>query len=212
MDIINFLVSKLPKRTQFKIRHRRYKNNYNQWINNSNNSLPVPHYVKQLTINKIKQEFNFDVFIETGTYLGDMIYAQKDNFKKIYSIELSDMFYKNATNFFKDYKHVKLYQGDSGEEMEKIVNELDEPAIFWLDGHYSGGNTAKGDLNCPIIKELSAIYKSRFKNHIILIDDARLFVGENDYPSLDEIKESILMYNDNYSISVENDIIICKST
>jgi hypothetical protein len=46
-----------------------------------------------------------------------------------------------------------------------IIKDLNEPAIFWLDGHYSSGITAKGDKICPIFEELDSIFnnsKSRF--------------------------------------------------
>lgn len=47
-----------------------------------------------------------EVFIETGTYLGDMVWAMKDVFKQIYSIKLSDDLYKKAV---KKFKIMRLY-------------------------------------------------------------------------------------------------------
>jgi hypothetical protein len=61
-------------------------------------------------------------------------------------------------------------QGDSGKELPKIVTQLDTPAIFWLDGHYSAGITAKGDTECPIFEELEAIFEPDKSCKHILID------------------------------------------
>ena len=47
------------------------------------------------------EEYNTDVFVETGTYLGDMINAVENNFKSIYSVELSEELYKRAKELFK---------------------------------------------------------------------------------------------------------------
>lgn len=77
---------------------------------------------------------------------------------------------------------------------------------FWLDGHYSGFETAKGDLETPVSSELESILRSKI-NHIILIDDARLFTGKNDYPSVEELKNYVLSKKNYYSFEVENDII-----
>jgi hypothetical protein len=48
----------------------------------------VPHLVKQRVIQQYAREFNFPVLVETGTNYAHMIYAQKDRFREIYSIEL----------------------------------------------------------------------------------------------------------------------------
>ena len=48
-------------------------------------------------------------------------------------------------------------------------------ALFWLDGHYSGGETAKGDADSPLREELEAIGRHPIKTHVIPIDDVRSF-------------------------------------
>src|SRR5205809_514509 len=99
---------------------------------------PPPHIVKQHTIAEYQQRFALDLLIETGTYTGDMIEAQKKRFKKIISIELGAELFKNATDRFKKDKNIIIVHGDSGTELSKITEIKYEPAIFWLDGHYSG--------------------------------------------------------------------------
>lgn len=115
-----------------------------------------------------------------------MVWAQRKNFRKNYSIELSEPLYIKAKKRFKRYSHINILQGDSGKVLHTMLDKMTEKSIFWLDGHYSSGITAKGDKECPIYEELSAIFKSE-KNHILLIDDARCFTGQGDYPSIEEL-------------------------
>jgi len=171
--------------------------------------IPPPHIVKQNTIEAYRQKSGYTVFIETGTFMGEMVDAQKSRFERVISIELGqDLFIKAQKKFARD-KNVTIVQGDSGKVLVEIMRHINEPAIFWLDGHYSGGITAKGEKNSPIFEELKAIFSDKFNNHIILIDDARDFVGKGDYPTISEISDFINGINENYRIMVENDIIRC---
>ena len=54
-------------------------------------------------------------------------------------------------------KNVELLHGDSGTELGNVMNKINQPALFWLDGHYSAGVTAKGDKDTPIYEELVCI-------------------------------------------------------
>ena len=60
-------------------------------------------------------KYGYKIFIETGTYLGDMVAAQINNFEKIYSIELGNELYDNAVKKFEHNKNVILLHGDSSE-------------------------------------------------------------------------------------------------
>ena len=135
-----------------------------------------------------------------------MIESQRRNFTTLYSIELSKELYQKAKVKFKNFQHIHLVQGDSGEKMGEIVSKLKSPAIFWLDGHYSGGNTAKGKTDCPIMEELEAIFKSDL-DHCILIDDARLCGTDPDYPTIEELNTYVNANREGYSINSSDDIV-----
>lgn len=167
---------------------------------------PPPHIVKQKAIAEYATQPGVAVLVETGTYLGDMVEAQKNRFSKVYSIELSERLHQKAKKRFKGADNIILLQGDSGTKIAEVVAELKSPAVFWLDGHYSGGITAKADKECPVPEELHAIFSSTL-DHIILIDDARLFNGTHDYPTIEQIQAIIEQHKKNYSIENKEDII-----
>jgi hypothetical protein len=179
---------------------------FNDWLRNDCHGLP-PHVFKQNTILEFQKKTGFDTLVETGTYLGDMVEAQKKFFKKIYSIELSTKLYKMAKSRFSKDGNVEIVQGDSGRMLSTIVSKLDKPAIFWLDGHYSGNITAKGDKECPVYEELDAIFKGRISNHVLLIDDARCFVGQGDYPTIEELTKFIECRIPGYKLEIKKDIL-----
>lgn len=173
-------------------------------VNWHNRNIRKKHHRKtQLPVLDFKKRFRYNIFVETGTFRGEMIEAMRKKFDTIYSIELADILYERAREKFCKYPHIKLYHGDSGVELPKILKEINEPAIFWLDAHYSGGETARGQTNTPIVRELQAIFNHPIKNHVILIDDAGDFDPKNEYPTSTAIEN--LARQNNYSFDmVEN--------
>ena len=150
---------------------------------------------------------NTGTMVETGTLMGDMVDAMKNHFSQIYSIEISPELAKKAQQRFRNNNNIQIIEADSATALKTLVPNIQESALFWLDGHYSGGNTGKGDKDTPILDELAAIYASKHK-HIILIDDARCFGVEKDYPSIEELSSQIKSLRPNASITVSNDCIV----
>lgn len=169
--------------------------------------LPPPSLFKQETVKYYSKKFSITTLIESGTYLGDMVYATKDTFSQIISIELDEKLYKQAVERFSGFSSVSIIQGDSGELMPRILNGITKPCLFWLDGHYSEGVTAKGKLETPIVEELTHILNHSVAGHVILIDDARLFTGAKDYPSISALQEYVLARHPKCLFDVDKDII-----
>ncbi|MFX1419559.1 MAG: hypothetical protein ACFE9N_11625 [Promethearchaeota archaeon] len=180
--------------------------NLRKWIK-SGKPLPGPHFYKQKVVKYYAKKFSPDIFIETGTYQGDMIHAIKKKFKTIYSIELNEELYRKARKRFAKYNHILIIYGDSKVQLKKILSKIDKPCLFWLDAHYSGDGTAKGDLETPIMEEMNLIVNHSNLEHIILIDDARLFIGENDYPSIEKVKNLVFKNHEDWLFIIKDDII-----
>jgi hypothetical protein len=175
----------------------------------------VPSYEqKRATLNVYKEKFSLKTLVETGTFMGDTVEYFKHSFAKVISIELAEDLAKKAQKRFENDRNVTIIQGDSGKVLKNLVKEASEPLLFWLDGHYSSEfyvgdeyiKTARTDVDTPVEEELRTILSSNL-NHIVLIDDARLFTGINDYPSISKLKRMVKRSGKSYKVHVENDII-----
>jgi hypothetical protein len=167
---------------------------------------PPPAEYKQGVLKAFQKQFGITYLIETGTFTGDMVEAMKNNFTKIDSIEIDKRLFNAAVKKFKKDKGVTILRGDSKVLLPKLINEKTVACLYWLDGHYSGGITGKGEKITPVIDELNAIL-SNYKNDVILIDDARLFNGQKDYPTINEIKKRVSDFDKSLNVDVVQDII-----
>lgn len=175
--------------------------------NKQGQPVPPPGVVKRNIIKQYGKIFGTDIFVETGTFLGNTVDSCRSSFNKIYSIELDKKLVVRAEKRFKKYKHITILEGDSEKILPEILNNITSPALFWLDAHYSGLNTAKAIIETPIMKELEFVFNHPIKDHVVLIDDARLFVDKDDYPLLDELKEHILTKRPGLIFEVKDDMI-----
>lgn len=187
------IVKTILKRTPLYGLYKTFKKGqpYRKWIADGR-PLPAPDFVKQNTVVEFANRFKILVFIETGTYLGHMVNAVKEAFPEIYSIELGKELFERAQKEFAEIKHIAILHGDSGKILGQILNRIQKPCLFWLDGHFSEGITARGTVDTPIKAELTHIIKHPMaRRHVILIDDARLFTGAHDYPTIQYLKELV---------------------
>jgi hypothetical protein len=165
------------------------------------------HAQKQAVVRQFAKKYGTPYLVETGTCHGDMVAAMQREFKKIISIELAEPFYREVCERFKGVTNVELIHGDSGKELPKIVARLDAPALFWLDGHYSGGDTARGDTDTPVNEELRAIFQPGGPQHIVLIDDARCFGAHPAYPTIEQIRQLVATVRPGWQVEVAGDCI-----
>jgi hypothetical protein len=160
--------------------------------------VPPTYEFKRSVIDHYRKTYNIKVLIENGTFFGDTVDFFKNDFDEIYSIELAEDLAKQATDRFAGKSHIKIIHGDSAEVLKSLVPRINKPILFWLDGHYSSEffvgekfiRTARGKSDTPILEELDAVL-SDTREHVILIDDARLFTGLNDYPSLGKLRRTV---------------------
>lgn len=168
---------------------------------------PPPPIVKHSILKQYARRYRLRTMVETGTCMGDTVEAMRQVMDRIYSIELGRELHDLATNRFRQYPEIELILGDSGREIGRLLKELDRPALFWLDGHYSGNGTAQGDKDTPIREELSSILDASDMGHVILIDDARLFGADPAYPALEDLRSAVLARRPEARFLVQDDII-----
>lgn len=128
--------------------------------------------------NLIEDINDYSTFLETGTSYGATIISIYQYFSKLWTVELSEELYNISKQNIKNIPHCTQVFGDSLIEVPKFLQSLDEnqKIFFWLDAHYSSGNTTKNHLDCPLIEECVLIDKNYKSNSgIVVIDDVRLF-------------------------------------
>lgn len=175
-------------------------------------------------ISRLAQCLGLRAFIETGTYLGDSLENVCGAFERAVSIELSPQLHEAARRKFADRANVTLLLGDSA---HRIVDAsalcAGLPTLYWLDAHWSAGNTARGDENTPILTELALIAPRASEQDVVLIDDMRQFVSIPDgfakhdanlgYPAIDEVLAVLARFpGGGFEAVLTGDVLVCMSS
>ena len=169
--------------------------------------VPPPPFVKQRLLRQCAARYRLRTFVETGTFAGETTAALAASVERIISIELDAALAEAARVRFAAAPHITILEGNSGELLRRAIASLTEPALFWLDGHYSGSITARGGQDSPITDEIEAILAHPAGGHVVLIDDARYFNGCDGYPTIDALREKILSRAPGSRVEVADDII-----
>lgn len=219
MKIFQFLQKFLPEPIRYYLLMRSQRkamlnhSTHEEWVKKGS-PIPPPAHLKKELMKDYAKRYNATHFVETGTFMGDTTNEMKDFFEKVDSIELDVKLSERAKNRFMKNPNVRIWQGDSGEVINQVLHLMPKSTIgfFYLDGHFSGGITAKADINTPIAKEIDAIYHHSAQ-HVIFIDDARLFFNdEQDYPQYESLTKQVKNYNSLAQIKVELDMIIITNS
>ena len=181
----------------------------NQWIQYFDRSCrePATQYEKLELLKSFSKGNQF--WIETGTFMGYTTRGLSLVSKKVISLEPSEIYFGVASKNLTDVKNVAIINTTSEDGLLSAIDQIPKGSHinFWLDGHYSAGNTFLGANHCPVEQELGII-RSRLSeiNVKIFIDDFRLFGTEEGYPTKDYL---VNWSRDNgFSWSVEKDIFI----
>ena len=116
----------------------------------------------------------YNSFVETGTFLGETTFTMEPFFNKLYTIEFSEKYYNNTKNKYNGDK-IHFILGDSSIVFESLLPNITDKCIFFLDGHWSGGDTGHSNKDCPLNEEITHINNLFTNDAIIIIDDFRLF-------------------------------------
>ncbi len=169
--------------------------------------------ISQELILAIQKEFRYKNFIETGTYLGNTAIWASEHFETIYTIEIDHEISQKAFFNARHKNNINFIIGDSSKELSAISSALTGSNIYWLDGHWCQ-EVPKISFECPLVYELNSIVAR--PDDIILIDDARFFMGVVPYPhdpsNWPRIDEVLLILRNKYPehrIVIVLDIIMC---
>jgi hypothetical protein len=148
---------------------------------------PAPPVLKQRLVRRLGTQYRLGTLVETGTFTGEMVAAALPAFRRIVTIEVDPRLAAAARERFAAHDHVEVIEGDSARAFPRVMAELQEPALCWLDAHYTVEGTA-GQGSVPLMSELAAVAGSPVRSHVVLIDDARCFTGRDGFPRLEEIR------------------------
>jgi hypothetical protein len=146
---------------------------------------------------EVLEKYKTNNFIEFGTHKGNGCkLANYLGFENIYSIEIDDFFFNISNLTLRRFKNIHLFKGSTLNVLPQLLEKIDEKSTFWIDSH--------SENNCPILKELEILSTHKFKNHILLIDDMRMFgTAYYGYVTIKQIIDSIMKINPDYQISYE---------
>lgn len=155
-------------------------------------------------VQRIARAENISMFIETGTYYGETTSWAASIFKKVITIEASEIIYNQAKEKLSQYKNIQHFFGDSAEILKNEI--ITESTLFWLDAHYSAGDTY--EKNNPLLTEIETINQSSHDTYI-LVDDARLISSKWRNEHYCELKDIIklLEVRDRYIVLFEDVLI-----
>lgn len=164
-----------------------------------------------------------DVFVETGTYLGETTEnALRAGFKFVHTIEVCERLVKLAREKFSNRNNVTVHHGSSPDVLPSVLDPNLSTTIY-LDGHYQGGPIDENDPligECPLLLELAVIRAISWKQlPIIIIDDSHIFtMNDRDsflmnhnlnpifWPHIHEIVDAI---GPSYTIIEDDDRLYC---
>ena len=134
-----------------------------------------------INLSKLKNEFNLNVFVETGCFRGNTLrYMTKFNFEKMYSCDIDIEMINQCRSIA---LNLELFHLNSIEFLEQLLPRLEQDRVlFYLDAHLpehdknNGQKLVETPLNFPLEKEIEIIYKYRSnKRDVIVCDDLRIY-------------------------------------
>lgn len=170
--------------------------------------VPVPYFVRRAMLLAHARKIRAQILVETGTYKGGNIWSLLAEFRRLITIEVVPELATLAKRRFARFPHVSVIEGDSAEVLPAICTSLDAPCLYYLDGHYSGGVTGMGKEECPVMRELDAIFYHTQVPFRIVIDDARLFGTDPAYPTIDAVAGFVKSRRPEMTVRIENDAVL----
>lgn len=165
-------------------------------------------HISFYNLKHLQSNYNLKYFVETGVGNGDaIIEAQKYPFEHIISIEIMEEQVKRMREKFKDDPRVEIRLGDTLNELPKLLDEIKEPALFWLDAHFPGADIGMGkhddtsiddETRLPLERELFMIKNQRNGKDVVLFDDLKIYRNQGRDAWRHDIKPRHQFTSDNF--------------
>ncbi|HMV14285.1 MAG TPA: class I SAM-dependent methyltransferase [Chitinophagales bacterium] len=173
----------------------------------------VSFSIPKKLVTSLVNDYKIKNFVETGTFRGDSSIWAADYFEKVYTIEINEEIFTSTSNRPDRKPNIEFLQGNSKDRIPEIIEKINDKSLFWLDGHWCVGAGGK-EHECPLEDELLAISKIG-DNAVVLIDDARCFLGKlppphksEDWPTISEIFKLFFQHFPNHNVTIIQDVIV----
>jgi hypothetical protein len=151
--------------------------------------------------------------VETGTWRGEGARRLAAVFPEVVTIELSSDLYEGARAAFAGDRRIRVLHGRSPALLREIADGT--PSLYWLDAHWSYGDTAGRDDQCPLLEEIAAISAGSSSIDCILIDDARYFLAtpgrpldSAQWPTIWEVFDALRATWPDHQVTVAHGIVV----
>jgi len=151
--------------------------------------------------------------VETGTWRGQGARRLAAVFPEVVTIELSSDLCKAARTALATDQRIRVLHGRSPAVLRGMVDGT--PTLYWLDAHWSLGDTAGRDDQCPLLEELASIAGGSTPDDCILIDDARIFLATAatpldpaQWPTIWEVFDALRSTWPTHQVTVAHDVVV----
>jgi len=138
----------------------------------------------------LQRRLGIQDFIETGTFHGHTTAWAARHFNRVTTIELSPTHHTAEETRFCAQPNGRTLAGDSGVTARSVAPNLAAPAIFRLDAHWSGLDTAGREVECPVLAESALINVSSLV-HVVLFENAFVVVPAGEQEWLAEVLQDM---------------------
>ena len=144
-------------------------------------------------------------WIETGTYFGLTTRWLSKRSSQVISLEPDPTLAAFVRRRLRRLENTTVLNESSESGLRPALEAAKDKVCLFLDGHYSGGITYRGNLISPIVSELDTVaeHLPQLLSCRIFVDDFRLF-GQNDldgaYPSPNLLVDFARAYMDGWTV------------
>ena len=167
-------------------------------------------YTKFRQLKALGRRSGAKVLIETGTYLGNTAMRCSRVFDRVVTMELDPELFRKSEVYLSRRTNVECLEGDALKLLPAVLDRPDvRDAIVFLDGHFSGGVTAHGDVAEPACEEIEVLARFKDKLCSFIVDDFRCFGRDKGWPRKSELIASIEKHSgDRMDLAVHMDQVL----
>ncbi len=145
--------------------------------------------LKHFNLNQYITQHNCNIYVETGTGVGDCLeHATTFPFEQYYTVDIDGELVEKAKTKFTSLSNVNVIHNYSTEFLTELVPNLppEFPVLFFLDAHFPGADFHKMTYEesirefkeeaFPLLNEINIIKKHRdISKDVFIIDDWKLY-------------------------------------